>query len=158
MHFDISRAINICTDTNMLAMCQQSRSQIYTRFSPVNTLARDEVHDWVWFLLNVPHLARLSRLCRGWPRPCWRRLPATGAVFVFWSTYTKFLFVRIGTYQSGSTYTRNRVGQQVGLCHLVLRVGGSNPGWRFYVCAFFTVFFFCWRHLFCYLYNMYDDD
>ena len=93
-------------------------------------------------MLVVLHLARLSRLCRGRPRPCSRCLPATGAVFVFWSTYTKFLFVRIGTYQSGSTYTRNRVGQQVGLCHLVLRVGGSNPGWRFYVCAFFTVFFF----------------
>ena len=50
----------------------------------VNALARDEVHHSVYGLLVVAHLARPSRLCRGRPRPCSRRLPARGAaVFVF---------------------------------------------------------------------------
>ena len=35
-------------------------------------LARDEVHNSVWCFLDVPHLARLSRLSRGRPRPCSR--------------------------------------------------------------------------------------
>ena len=71
--------------THMLALSsQQSTSQIETRFWAVNDLliARDEVHHSVCCLLVVCHLARLSRLCRGRPRPCSRRLSATGAVFV----------------------------------------------------------------------------
>ena len=49
-----------------------------TRFRDVNALARDEVHHSMCCLLDVPHLARLSRLCRSS-----RRLPTTGIVFVF---------------------------------------------------------------------------
>ena len=72
-------------------------------------------------------------------------LPSTGAVFVFWTEYPKHIFVRIGTYQSGSTYTRNRVGQQVGLCPCKIKVGGSTPGWRlfFVVCVPFSLSFVC---------------
>ena len=51
--------------------------------SAASALARDEVHHSVWCLLDVPHLARLSRLCRGRPRPCSCRFPARGAVLVF---------------------------------------------------------------------------
>ena len=61
-------------------------------------------------MLVVPHLARLSRLCRGRPRPCSRRLPATGAVFVFWSKYPKRPFVRIGAWQSRSMYAIHKSG------------------------------------------------
>ena len=46
------------------------------------------VHHAVCCLLAVPHLARLSRLCRGRARPCSHRLPATGAVFVFFAEIT----------------------------------------------------------------------
>ena len=46
-------------------------------------LARDEVNHSVRCSLDVLHLAPLSRLCRGRPRPCTRRLPAAGAVFFF---------------------------------------------------------------------------
>ena len=45
---------NACID--MLAMSQQSRSQIQARFWVVNVLARDEVHHSVWCLLDVPTL------------------------------------------------------------------------------------------------------
>ena len=38
----------------------------------------------MWCLLDVPHLARLSRLCRGRPRPYSRRLPARGDMLFFW--------------------------------------------------------------------------
>ena len=46
------------------------------------TVARDEVHHSVCCLVVVPHLARLSRVCRGWPRPCLRRL-SRGVLFSF---------------------------------------------------------------------------
>ena len=62
-------------------------------------IARNEVHHSVCCLLDVPHPARLSRLCRGRPRPCSRRLPATGAVFVFTSKYIFRSLVSICTYR-----------------------------------------------------------
>ena len=66
---------------------EQSRNRFYTRFRAVNELmiARDEVLQSVCCLLVVPHLAHLSRLCRGRGRPCSRRLPARRAVFVCFS-------------------------------------------------------------------------
>ena len=45
-------------------------------------------------MLVVPHLARLSRLCRGRPRPCSRGLPAGCALFVFLVKISNYLFVR----------------------------------------------------------------
>ena len=82
----------------MLTCRRSNREDRFRRgFEPVNALlvAGDEVHHSVWCLLDVPHLASLFRLCRGRPRPCSRRLPARGAVFVFWSKYTNFVFVRL---------------------------------------------------------------
>ena len=61
----------------------------------MNALARDEVHHSVWCLLDVPHLARLSRLYRGRPRPCSRRLPAAGVIFVFLVEIPNCIFVKI---------------------------------------------------------------
>ena len=78
------RALNLSID--MLAMSsQQSRSQIQARFGAVNDLLMalddvDEVHHSMWCSLDVPHLARL---CRGWPRPCSRRLPCGRRSFRF---------------------------------------------------------------------------
>ena len=57
----------------------------------------------MWCLLDVPHLARLSRLCREQPRPCSRRLPGTGAVFVFFVPISQAYirtYTLVGTYQS----------------------------------------------------------
>ena len=74
---------HMCAD---MLTCRLSNQQVRFRavFEPyVNNVARDEVHHSVCCLLVVPHLARLSRLCRGRPRPCSRRLPATGVVFAF---------------------------------------------------------------------------
>ena len=62
---------------------EQSTNQFYTRFWAVNELARDEVRHSECCLLVVTNLARLSRLCRGWPRPCSRRLPARRADSLF---------------------------------------------------------------------------
>ena len=64
----------------------------------VNALARDEVHHSVRCLLDVPHLARLSRLCRGRPRPCSRLLPAGVAPFVFFGQNIE-LYVRTYRYK-----------------------------------------------------------
>ena len=61
------------------------KSDLDQVFWAIHTLSRDEVHHSVWCWLDVPHLARVSRLCRGRPRPCSRCLPATGSVFVFLS-------------------------------------------------------------------------
>ena len=66
----------------------------------LKALARDEVHHSVWCLLDVPHLARLSRLCRDWPRPCSRRLAAGGALFFFLVKIPNCQFVRIDTNDS----------------------------------------------------------
>ena len=71
--------------------------QVLSRRRPI---ARDEVHQWVWCLLDVPHLARLSHLWRGRPRPCSRRLPAAGALFVFLVKISNCIFVRIDTNNS----------------------------------------------------------
>ena len=74
--------VNICI--NILALSsQRSTSQISTGFQDVNALARDQVLHSVWCLLDEPHLARLSRLCRRRPGPCSRCLPAPSLVFVF---------------------------------------------------------------------------
>ena len=67
--------------------------QVLSRKRPI--IGRDEVHHSVWCLLDVLLLALLFQLCRGRPRPCSRRLPARGAVFVFWSKYLEFIFARI---------------------------------------------------------------
>ena len=84
-----------------------------------NELARDEVDHWVCCLLVVPHLARLSRLCRGRPRPCLSRLPARRAAFVFFlSKYCsdlKGIFIRKDTCQSESNTRNNSVAKQVDL-------------------------------------------
>ena len=37
--------------------------------------------SWCCCFLFVPHLARLSRLCRGWSWSCWHRVPAGPTVF-----------------------------------------------------------------------------
>ena len=63
------------------------KSDLDQVFGGKRAMARDEVHHSVWCLLDVPHLARPSRLCRGRPRPCSRRLPAGGAVSFSWSKY-----------------------------------------------------------------------
>ena len=63
-------------------------------FSTVNALAGYELHRSVCCLLVVPHVARLSRLCRGRPRQCSRRLPAGRALFVFLVKISNCLFVR----------------------------------------------------------------
>ena len=46
-----------------------------------------------------------------------------------------------------STYTRNRVGQQVGLLSLRAQGGVSNPGWQFFFCEPFSLII-CSRHVF----------
>ena len=90
-------------------------------------------------MLVGPHLARLSPRVWGRPRPCSRRR----VLFSFIGQHIpKRLFVRIRTYQSGSTYTRNIVGKQVDLCPSEIKVGGSNPEWRlFFVCVPFSLSF-----------------
>ena len=77
------------------------KSDLDQVFGGKRAMARDEVHHSVWCLLDVPHLVRLSRLCRGRPRPCLRRLPAGGALFVIRSKYPNCLFVRKDTCNSG---------------------------------------------------------
>ena len=66
-----------------------------------------EVHHSVCFLLVVPCLARLSRLCRGPARPCSRRLPARRAVFVFFPK----IFV-----PSSSVYSYILIGLSLHIC------------------------------------------
>ena len=39
-------------------------------------------------LITEPHLARLSRLCKRWPRPCSRCVPAGSGVFAFSQEFT----------------------------------------------------------------------
>lgn len=59
----------------------------------------------------VPHLARLSQLCRRWPRPCSRRVPAKRGVlaFIFVSISHKCLSISYFIY--------------------TFREGGGIPGW-----------------------------
>ena len=58
----------------------------------------DEVHLSVRWLLDMLHLARPSRPCKYRPRPCSRRLPTAGVVFVFLSFLPNRPFARIKTY------------------------------------------------------------
>ena len=107
-------------------------------------------------VLDVPHLARLSRLCRGRPPSCSRRLPATGSACVFF--LSKSPFVRTGTYQSRHMYTRNIPSS--GVAGRSLSVEGQwfriSDG-AFFVCANF--FFVGAMYVFSYqCKNMYDDD
>ena len=81
--------INTCFDKYMYryvghvsAIERSDLDQVLCRKRPT-VAARDEVHHSVWCSLDVPHLARLFRLCRGQLRPCSRRIPAGGAFFVF---------------------------------------------------------------------------
>ena len=131
--------------TYMVTMSQQSWGKKYTGFWAVSAQARDEVHHWVWGLLNVLHLARPSRLCLGRSRPCSRRLPATS--FISYVEIFNRLLVRKDTYQSRSMYTSNIVKGRVSRCACNLTVSGSNVGRRyFFVCQF--PFIFCWRNVF----------
>lgn len=89
---------------DMLAMSSwRPRSQFWTGVWAVYALARDEVHHSVWFLLDVLHLARLSRLCRGRPRPCSCCLPAPGSV----SIYVKKSKSLIDTHKSRYVFTKS---------------------------------------------------
>ena len=106
--------INLCIDTLAISS-QKSKSQLLdqTRFWAVNALlvARDEVHHSVWCLFDVPHYARLSRLCRGRTRPCSRRLPARGAVFAFFGKNIPSIYsyaYLVDTCQSDMWHTRKR--------------------------------------------------
>ena len=129
-------------------------------FWAVNALARDEVHHSAWCSLDAPHLVRLLWICRGRPRPCSRRrLPAVGSVFVFSTKLSKRLSVRIGTYQSRSTCTRNTgASRQVTVREIrgsVVRISGRFL--KLFLCANFTLFWGC--HVFCYqCKGMYDDE
>ena len=82
--------------------CQASTSHFYTRFRAINDFTRDEVHLSVRCLPVVPHLARLSRLYRGRPRSCSRRLPARCAVFIFFAKSSFRSQVSIRTYSAAS--------------------------------------------------------
>ena len=86
-------------------------SQPWTNGYYLMVIARDNSMWWgpSFGLLVLPHLARLSRRCRGWPRPCSRRLPARRVVFVFvcrnnWSqVYIRMIYgetQQISMYQS----------------------------------------------------------
>ena len=64
-------------------MCAQlSKFRLYTMFRATFN-PRDEVHFSARCFLAVPDRVRLSRLCRWWPRPCSRRIPAGLADFAF---------------------------------------------------------------------------
>ena len=56
-----------------------------SRFWAANEFARDEARLPVRCFLVMRHLTCLSRLSRGRPRPCSRRLPARRDVFVFFA-------------------------------------------------------------------------
>ena len=94
-----------CVDMLATSSQQSESSDLDQVLRRANALARDEVHHSVWCLLNVPHHARLSRLCRRRPRPCSRRLPVKGAVFFFSSNFLTCVFVRIGRYQNLNNFT-----------------------------------------------------
>ena len=94
---------DVCNKYMYRCVCWPCLNDRQVRFRPglwaVNDLARNEVHHSLWCLLDVPRHARLSRLCRGRPRPCSRRLPARGAAFVFSSkipifySYVKYIYM-----------------------------------------------------------------
>ena len=100
----------------------------------------------MWCLLDVPHLARLSRLCRGRPRPCPRRLLATGVFSFFVKNILRSMFrsqASIHTYRyiPISVYVHKKFGWVA--CRslsLDLGVRGSNPGCRILLCAPFSLF------------------
>ena len=83
---------------------------------------------WVWCLLDVPHHARLSRFCRGRPRPCSRRLPARVAVFVFSSEFPTCVFVDIDINLRYFIYLRKRAVQKSIAFPQKNEVDCSNPG------------------------------
>ena len=96
----------------------------------------------------MPHLTRLSRLCRGRPRPCSRRLPATGAVFVFLSKSLLRSQAPIRTYRYISiccycSHVRNRLVEQVAFTPSAVR----SLEWSLFFCcvACFHLFFFWHR-------------
>ena len=69
---------------DMLAMSsQQSRSQIYIRFSAVNALGRDEVHHLVRYLLDVPLTLLVSPDAAGRRLHRARVVSLRGVLFLF---------------------------------------------------------------------------
>ena len=120
--------------------CQASRSHLQTMFWPINEFARDEVHLSVHCLPVMPHLARLSRLCRGQPRPCSRRVPPRRAVVVF----SRFFFwpqVSVRTYRYLPGIRLSSAGSSLSL----LISGRWFKSRKALVLNFFScvIFFFC---------------
>ena len=100
------------------------------------------VHHSVCCLLVASHLARLSRLCRGRPRPCSRRLPATGAVLFFSSTSLSRSLVSIRTYRYISISGLCIQETQRGSIRRSASVFRISDGVIF-LCVPFSLLFFC---------------
>ena len=107
------------------AMEKSDLDQVLSRKRP--TVARDEVQHSVWCFLDVPHQACLPRRCPGRPRPCSRRLPGRGAVFVYSSNFPcVYSYVLIDIFLRYSC--KETGGSKVDYIPSENEVTGSNPG------------------------------
>ena len=81
----------------------------------------------VVFALSASPCSSL-RLCRGRPQPCSWRLPAGGALFVFWSKYPNCMVVRMDTYNYDMWSCKTKGVWKVACSPCEYEVGGSISG------------------------------